>query len=152
MGKIDNGDGDKKLHSSFQAHSNFETKPIHVKLVMKNENYYHHHRQNQVMYKNDSGEMKLFPPTKISWEMNQMFNILNMDDQLLIQCFDKTRYEPHQLLGETYLGVGELVRQSHHLKCFTKGLPLRIPNEQLARRLLAYYPMNPCLLIKFDIL
>lgn len=131
-----------------RAHSLYTTKSIHVKLA-RNAN------ATTTVNSQIGGRSTRKDPSPeqiITWQANCLLNIYSTDDLLMIRCFNENAFSPHQLLGEATLPVGEMLDQAKHLKEFTKGLPLKLPNENLSRQLLASYQINPCLLVHFDLL
>lgn len=85
------------------------------------------------------------------WVVNFRLNIFSTSESLIIQCCgEPDQNESLNCLAEARMPVFDLIKQSRHLKKFTKGLPLRILNQE------ALVPpdpnIKPCFLVKFDII
>ena len=133
------------------VHSVYTTKPVRLQLHPSKQSS--SKADKSQFYLNSASSKDSPPPSStVTWETNYLINIHSMEDLLIIRCYDQNSYAPHQFLGEAVLPVGNLIQQSKHLKGFSKGLQLTLPNEELAKKLLANYQIQPCLSIKFDIL
>lgn len=126
----------------------FVTQPIYVDLSPKPVN------KNS---KSSSSKTTQTPPQAISWTLNnRLLSVYRPEDCLLIRVYNQTRYSPHQLLGETFIALDELMKTSKTgastFQGFSENLPLVLPNAQLGELLMANYNIEPSLLVKFNML
>ena len=92
-------------------------------------------------------------PHQIIWNTNAKLNVFEPNDSLFIQCFDANPFAPHQFLGEVSIPISDIIQQRRYLsnEQITKGVELKMPNEQLNKNFLYKLNIKPCLLIKFSI-